>query len=316
VSHRIHLNWFNSELAERAAAIARGTAEPAPARDAATVVILRAPRSTGPGAGAPPSGHGTEILLLKRPATMNFAAGAYVFPGGRVDAADADPRIGWHGPSPAEFGARLGASADEARSLVVAAVRETYEESGVLLAGTPDGATVLPAGPDWAADRLALNAGQLSFAELLVRRGLVILADRLIPWARWVTPAAEPRRYDTRFFAAMVPPGQTADGHLAEADKIAWVTPDAALDAARAGEFTLLPPTAITLGEFAAAGDDLAAFLRQPREITPLQPHIVASDGEAWLEIPGKAPYPLLSPEDGARHDAADTGHIHRRLGV
>jgi 8-oxo-dGTP pyrophosphatase MutT (NUDIX family) len=284
VSHRIHLNWFNSELAERAAAIARGTIEPAPARDAATVVILRVPYPR----------NATEILLLKRPATMNFAAGAYVFPGGRVDVADADPRVGWHGPSPAEFGARLGATPDEARSLVVAAVRETYEESGVLLAGTPDGATVVPDGPRWAADRRALNAGQLSFPDLLVKRGLVILADRIIPWSRWVTPAAEPRRYDTRFFAAMVPPGQTADGHLAEADTIAWIAPGAALDAARAGEFTLLPPTAITLGEFAAApGDDLVAFLGQPREITPLQPHIIASDGEAWLEIPGKAAYPL-----------------------
>jgi hypothetical protein len=155
---------------------------------------------------------------------------------------------------------------------------------------------VVPSGPAWAADRLALNAGQLSFPDLLVKRGLVILADLIVPWARWITPAAEPRRYDTRFFAAIVPRGQTADGHLAEADKIAWITPGAALDAARAGEFTLLPPTASTLGEFAAAGDDLAAFLGQLREITPIQPHIVASDGEAWLEIPGKAPYPLLSP--------------------
>jgi 8-oxo-dGTP pyrophosphatase MutT (NUDIX family) len=277
VSKRIHLNWFDSELAERAAAIVRGAMQPAPARDAATVVIIREP---------------LEILMLKRPGSMNFAAGAYVFPGGRLDAGDADPRIGWHGPSPAEFGVRLGASADEARALVVAAVRETYEESGVLLAGTPDGGAVIPSGPDWAADRTALNAGELSFADLLLRRGLVILADRIVPWARWITPAAEPRRYDTRFFAALVPPGQTADGHVAEADKTAWVDPAGALDAARAGDIMLLPPTAVTLGEFAAAGD-VPGFLRQRRAIKPVQPVLLAEDGEAWLEIPAEVPYPL-----------------------
>ena len=277
MSNRIRLNWLNNELAERAAAIVAGRLEPAPARDAATVIVIRDP---------------IEILMLKRPGTMNFAAGAYVFPGGRVDAADADPRIGWHGPSPAEFGAALGASPDEARGLVIAAVRETYEESGVLLAGTPDGGTVLPAGAGWTADRAALNAGELSFPDFLVQRGLVILADRIVPWARWITPEAESRRYDTRFFAALMPPGQTADGHLAEADTIAWVDPAGALDRARAREIMLLPPTATTLGEFARAGDT-AAFLRQPRAIAPIQPVVVASDGEAWLEIPEGVVYPL-----------------------
>lgn len=281
MSNRIQLNWFSTELAERAAAILTGTMEPAPARDAATVIIAR------------PVPAGTEILMLRRPGTMNFAAGAYVFPGGRVDAADADPRIGWYGPPPAEFGAKLGAPADKARALVVAAVRETYEESGVLLAGTPGGEPVIPSGPEWTADRAALNAGGLSFADLLVRRGLVILADRIIPWARWITPAAESRRYDTRFFAAIAPPGQTADGHLAEADTIAWIAPGAALDAARAGQIVLLPPTAATVGEFAAVDGDLAMFLRQLRAITPIQPHIVAADGEAWLEIPEGVRYPL-----------------------
>jgi 8-oxo-dGTP pyrophosphatase MutT (NUDIX family) len=177
-------------------------------------------------------------------------------------------------------------------ALVVAAVRETYEESGVLLAGKPDGSTVIASGPDWDADRAAVRAGELSFPDLLVKHGLVILADRIVPWARWITPAAEPRRYDTRFFAAIVPPGQTVDGHLAEADKIAWVAPDAALGAARAREIMLLPPTAATLNEFAAAGDDVTGFLRQRRAITPIQPEIVVEDGQAWLEVPEGVPYP------------------------
>jgi 8-oxo-dGTP pyrophosphatase MutT (NUDIX family) len=281
VSHRIQLSWFSTGLAARAAAIASGAAEPAPARDAATVIIAR------------PAAAGPEVLMLRRPATMNFAAGACVFPGGRVDAADADPRLEWHGPSPAEFGAVLRAPEATARALVVAAVRETYEEAGVLLAGTPEGEPVTPSGPRWEADRAALNAGELSFAGLLLRRGLVILADRIVPWARWITPAAEPRRYDTRFFAAIVPPGQTADRHLAEADELAWLAPGAALEAARAGRIVLLPPTAVMLGEFAAAGADLAGFLRQPRAIVEVQPRIVAADGEAWLELPAGVRYPL-----------------------
>ncbi|MBO0819870.1 MAG: NUDIX domain-containing protein [Nocardiopsaceae bacterium] len=276
------MDWFDEKLAARAAAIAEGSLEPAAARDAATVVIAR----------QAPSG-AVEILMLKRPASMAFAAGAYVFPGGRVDPSDSDPRIGWHGPSPEEFGVRLGAPPDAARSLVVAAVRETYEEAGLLLAGTPDGRAVNPSGPDWDADREAIRAGELSFADLLASRGLVIGADRIVPWARWVTPAAEPRRYDTRFFAVVAPAGQTADGHLAEADQIAWISPDDALKAARAGEITLLPPTAATLTEFAALTGDVAGFLAQPRAIAPIEPRIMSENGQAWLELPEEVRYPL-----------------------
>jgi 8-oxo-dGTP pyrophosphatase MutT (NUDIX family) len=276
---RIRLGRFKGEFAERAAAIVEGRESPAVARDASTVVLVRE---------APPR----EVLLLKRPGTMKFAAGAYVFPGGRVDEADSDPRIGWHGTPPEEFGLKLGASPEQARALVVAAVRETYEESGILLAGNPGGQTVVPDGPEWDADRAAIREGELSFPDLLVRHGLVILADRIVPWARWITPVAEPRRYDTRFFAAIVPEGQTVDGHLAEADKIAWVAPEAGLNSARAGEIVMLPPTVATLSEFSAAGD-VGDLLRQQRVITPIQPRILIEDGEAWLEVPPEVPYPL-----------------------
>lgn len=279
MSARIQLNWFDEKLAQRAAAIAAGQIAPATPRDASTVVIVR-PAST------------PQILILKRPAAMKFAAGAYVFPGGRVDAADSDPRIGWHGPAPEDFGEKLGASPETARALVVAAVRETYEESGVLLAGKPDGGTVIPSGQDWDSDRAALRGGELSFPDLLAKHGLVILADRIVPWARWITPAPEPRRYDTRFFAAILPPGQTVDGHLAEADQMAWIAPREALDAARVGEIMLLPPTATTLNEFAAADGDITGFLGQPREIAPIEPRILVDDGRAWLEVPEGVAYP------------------------
>jgi len=140
---RIQLNWFGEKLATRLADIEAGRVAPAVPRDAATVVILRTAAD----------GAGVETLMLRRTAAMKFAPGAYVFPGGSVDPADYGAEVGWHGPSPAEFGARLGASAEVARALVCAAVRETFEESGVLLAGVPGSPVPVPAGPAWDADR-------------------------------------------------------------------------------------------------------------------------------------------------------------------
>jgi 8-oxo-dGTP pyrophosphatase MutT (NUDIX family) len=228
---------------------------------------------------------------------MKFAPGAYVFPGGSVDPADYGADIGWHGPSAQEFGQRLGATAEVARALVIAAVRETFEESGLLLAGLPDGGELaVPAGAEWEADRMALAGGSLALAELLAKRGLVLRADLLVPWARWVTPDGEPRRFDARFFAAALPGGQQATGHAAEADHVVWLRPDAAIDAAKAGTMTLLPPTAATLNDFASAvtaGQGLAGILDTSREIELVQPQMILTDGTPWLVIPDEVGYPL-----------------------
>jgi 8-oxo-dGTP pyrophosphatase MutT (NUDIX family) len=282
---RIRLDWFDEVLAKRIADIAAGELDPANARDAATVMVVR--ESTGLGSAA----SGIEVLMLRRPASMKFAAGAYVFPGGSVDPADGTAKIGWLGPDAAEFGRWLGATPELARALVCAAVRETFEEAGVLLAGTPDGEVVVPDGPSWEADRAALTAGEISLAVLLDRRGLVLRADLLTPWARWITPLAEPRRFDARFFAAALPAGQQVVAHAAEADKIAWVRPADALAAARKGEMSLLPPTSTTLAEFAAAAG-VADILGRERAVTPIQPTLLNEDGQAWLEVPDDAGYP------------------------
>lgn len=237
-------------------------------------------------------GSSVQVLMLRRTAAMAFAPGAYVFPGGSVDPADYGAEVGWHGPSPEEFGARLGASPEVARALVCAAVRETFEEAGVLLAGTPGGE---PASPR-EADRMALVAGTLTLAELLSRRGLVLRADLLVPWARWITPEGESRRFDARFFAAALPDGQVPSGHEAEADHVAWLRPADAIDAAKAGKMALLAPTATTLGDFAsaaAAGQDLDGILAARREIEPVQPRMVLEDGTPWLIIPEGVDYPL-----------------------
>jgi 8-oxo-dGTP pyrophosphatase MutT (NUDIX family) len=237
--------------------------------------------------------------MLRRPAAMAFAPGAYVFPGGSVDAADGDPGIGWSGgragPGREELGEWLGTSPGQARALACAAVRETFEESGVLLARRrdgPDGALPDSCDASLAEDRTALAAGRVTFADVLARRGLVIDAGLLTPWARWITPEAEPRRFDTFFFAAALPAGQRAVGDHAEAEKIAWVRPAAAIAAARSGEMLLLPPTATTLGEFAASGD-VDAILATRRAIAPVEPRLVLEDGTAWLLIPDETGYPL-----------------------
>ena len=281
---RIQLNsapGFGDRLAQRIADVVEGRTVPAAPRNAATVMLLRP---------SPPDG--VEVLMLRRTAAMKFAPGAYVFPGGSVDEADFSAEIGWHGPSPADFGSRLGCSAELAGALVCAAVRETFEESGVLLAGTPDGLAVGLADPSWEADRMALTAGTLTLPGLLARRGLAVHADLLVPWTRWITPEAEPRRFDTWFFAAALPAGQQATGHLAEADETAWLRPADAIAAARAGTISLLPPTVTTLNEFTKCGD-LADILGRRRTVAPVLPRLVVEDGEAWLLIPDEVAYPL-----------------------
>jgi 8-oxo-dGTP pyrophosphatase MutT (NUDIX family) len=244
-------------------------------RDAATVVLLRA---------APA---GTEVYLLRRLGSMAFAPGAFVFPGGKVDELDSEDGHGWTGPPPEQLAPALGGSPATAAALVRAAVRETFEECGVLLASPaadPSGPAV-STGADWADDREALAAGSVSLAELLVRRDLVLRGDLLRPWSRWITPEAEERRYDTRFFVALMPAGQQAAGGTGESDRATWLRPAAAVAAAAAGELTMLPPTRITLGELAAL-PGITAVMAVDRPTTPRRPAVVLDGDQAWLSIP------------------------------
>ena len=206
--------------------------------------------------------------MLRRKQSMPFAPGAYVFPGGSVDTRDADADVAWSGPDVTEWARWLGSTPALARGLLCAAVRETFEESGVLLAGaSPDDGTVPPA-EDLEPDRLALLDRSLSLAGLLARRGLVLRSDLLKPWARWITPELESRRYDTRFFAAVLPERQRTREIRDEADEFAWLRPPDVLAAAGRGEVALMPPTAVTLAELAGCGD-VAAALAAPRADYP-----------------------------------------------
>jgi 8-oxo-dGTP pyrophosphatase MutT (NUDIX family) len=274
---------------ERALDVLEGRRAPAAPRDAATVMLLRPPRDSGP-AGMPAGG--LEVYMLRRKATMAFAPGAFVFPGGSVDTRDAEQQVAWAGPDPAEWGQVLDAPQELARALVCAAVRETFEESGVLLAGPgADSAVADTTGEDWEGDRKALLDRSLSLAGLLRQRGLVLRSDMLRPWSRWITPAVEERRYDTRFFAAALPSQQRTRDVGGEADEVTWVRPAHAIAMARRKEIMLMPPTAVTLAELAACSGVAAAV--HPRQVRPLQPDVIVADGTVWLTIPPGLEYPL-----------------------
>ena len=263
------------ELVEHARAFASGDRVPVAPRDAATVVLLR------------PDPAGMQAYLLRRHRGMPFAGGMVAFPGGGVDPRDSDGVTTWAGPSVAAFAERLGCDEELARALVCAAVRETFEESGVLLAGpTQDSVVDDTAGEKWESDRQALVDRSLAFTDFLDQRELVLRADLLAPLAHWVTPEFEPRRYDTRFFVAMLPAGQRTRDVSGEADAVRWMRPAEATKAVDEGVIRMLPPTYVTLAQladYATPTDALAGAA--DRQIRTIQPGVHVEGDQAWLVV-------------------------------
>ncbi len=257
-----------AELLERARLLREGRLTPSAPRDAATVALLR----DAPG--------GPEVYLLRRVPGMAFAGGMHVFPGGSVDPADAVAHRPWAGPGPAEWADRLGCDEGLARALVCAAVRETFEESGVLLAGPTGDEVLADVSTDaWEAERGALEAREGSLSDLLARHQLVLRADLLRPLAHWITPEVEVRRFDTRFFLARLPEGQLCREAGGEADQRVWVRPADALEQG----LRMLPPTAVTLREL-ARHPDVDAALAAERTIRPVMP-VLVPDGEGGGDL-------------------------------
>ncbi|MEO6793257.1 MAG: NUDIX hydrolase [Mycobacterium sp.] len=242
---------------------------PLPTRPAATVMLVR------------DGGTGLDVFLMRRHSAMQFAAGVMVFPGGGVDDRDRSTEIAWVGPEPAWWAQRFGVDVDLAAALVCAAVRETFEESGVLFAGPADDSRRVVADASvYAEARSALAAGELSFVDFLRTENLVLHADLLRPWANWVTPEAErTRRYDTFFFVAALPVGQRADGENTESDRADWSTPEAAIEDFSAGRTFLLPPTWTQLDSL--AGRTVEDVLAVERQIVVVQPGL-ARNGDNW----------------------------------
>jgi 8-oxo-dGTP pyrophosphatase MutT (NUDIX family) len=229
---------------------------PVAPRVAATVVLLR------------PAGTGFEVYAIRRAATMAFASGMYAFPGGSVDPRDATGAVAWSGPSDVDWGVRLGLEPAAARAVVCAAVRELFEEAGVLLSNVEDVRDAR-----WEEARQALVSRERSLSEFLAARDLVLRSELLVPWARWITPEFEPRRFDTYFFLAVVPAGQEPRDVSGEADHTMWVRP---ADALADPNVVMLPPTSVTLRELAVLPDVASAFAAagQRDVATPVVPRL------------------------------------------
>lgn len=245
---------------------------PAPPRDAATVLLLR------------PADPGFEVYMHQRAATMAFASGMYAFPGGAVDPRDAATSVAMAGPTAAQWSLWLGQDEPTARAVICAAVREVFEECGVLLAGpSPDEVVGDVRGEDWEVQRMALVKHELGFAELLADRGLILRADLIRPWARWLTPEFEPRRFDTYFFLAQMPAGQVTQDVSGEADLVRWVRPAQAL----AEELPMFPPTAITLRQLTRFGTEAEALAGANPDLSrPFQPRLDVRPDGTRLTVP------------------------------
>jgi 8-oxo-dGTP pyrophosphatase MutT (NUDIX family) len=267
---------------------------PAEPRPAATVVLVRAGTA------------GLEVFLLRRHARSGFMANAYVFPGGRLDDADLDSRLlaRLEGSSPDELAELMSgvASAERAAGHVVACIRETFEEAGVLLAHNvgPGAAHSQASLHPW---RQRLNAGEISFVDLVETLDLVLCGGSVSYFDHWITPTAEPKRYDTRFFLAASPEGQAGahDGH--ETTDSVWITPSEALSAHDAGEMWLAPPTWCILRELAALSDVDAAVSWASRGAVPtIQPTIGSMDGALVIALPGDPLHEGGGATDGGLH--------------
>ncbi|MBF0662652.1 NUDIX domain-containing protein [Rhodococcus sp. (in: high G+C Gram-positive bacteria)] len=248
-----------------------------PIRGASTVMLVR------------DSARGVEVFLQQRVVGMDFAGGMTVFPGGGVDPSDTDASVRWSGPDVAWWAERFATDEATARALVLAAVRETFEECGVLLAG-PDTDTLVADTAVYAGARRKLEARELSFGDFLAREGLVLRADLLRPWANWITPLGERRRYDTRFFVAAAPDGQRADGETSEADEVRWRTAAEELEYWRSGRCVLLPPTWTQLTDLARYRT-VAEIMAAEVTVEPVLPVMSKRDGMIHISFDGEDGY-------------------------
>ena len=259
-------------------------------RDAATVVLGR----DGPDAGA------LEVFMLRRTLDAKFVGGAYVFPGGAVDEADrhTDLEALCDGRTDAEASALLGVGSG-GLAYWVAAIRECFEEAGVLLATTGDGELVSLADPETAerfkAHRAEVAAGRRRLVEVCEEEGLRLAAGAIHYLSHWITPEGPPRRFDTRFFVTAFPPEQVALHDDAETIANLWVSPAAALERHRAGELDMILPTIKNLealARHATAAELVAAVAAREHEPVPaILPRVTTDAAGTKVLLPGEPGY-------------------------
>ena len=245
----------------------------APPRDAATVVILR------------DGAHGLEVFLVKRHGLSDVLGGAYVFPGGKLDAADCAPDTHRHlDQDRAQLHAALGepgTAPELAGGLFVAALRETYEEAGVLFAHGAD----------------AHTGAAADFHARVLSGSMRLQTQAVHPWSRWITPrmpSVTNKRFDTRFFIAVLPPGQKAAHDNVEATESAWLRPRAALEQYWAREIELAPPQIMSLAHLARYSTAAEAMGQARSQLPPLiMPEAFQENDERIICYPGHPRHPV-----------------------
>src|SRR5580658_7573261 len=297
---------------------------PVAARDAATIMLVRDAGSD--------AGPALEVCMLQRHLNSDFVGGAYVFPGGKVDDEDRTPAAeeACAQRSDAEASSMLGVESG-GLAFWVAALRECVEEAGGLLAygGVgPGGEDALVDAHDddvrhrLAAMRVALNAGEVRFLDACRGEHLRLATDRVHYFSHWITPEPAPKRYDTRFFVAAVPPGQVPIHDDYETVDTVWVRPDDALARAKAGEFDLIFPTMKNLeaiSRFTTSGELLAAAAAVERVPTVL-PRVVSDERGFRILLPGDPGYEEAiadGPDGGGGRSMtpSEVGAIVRTIG-
>jgi len=258
-----------------------GQSAPRPLRAAATVVVMR------------DGSQGLEVLLLRRTESRDQASGAWVFPGGLLDAQDRHGHRHCRGLDDVAASSGMGLS-EGGLDYYVAALRECFEESGLLLAHGPDGQPVSEVNAEMAAWRQRLHQREATIDAFCTQFGLQLAADRIAYHARWVTPPIRPKRWDTRFFFAVAPSQQESVHDAVELVEQLWLTPAQAI--ARGEELKMLNPTRITLELLAQFShtEQVMAHARVPRAVALKAPRVadgpqgmmpVAPDHFAWAEV-------------------------------
>ena len=238
---------------------------------------------------------GERVLLIRRHADLAFAGGAWVFPGGKLEVSDASPD--------AVRRSGLAGVPIELATLIVCACRETFEETGIVLARRPNGAFCDPSLADsLQPSRAAVSRDPGSFAPLLVEHDLTIDAAHLLSWSRWITPSSAPKRFDTRFFVAEMPPGQTVRCDSAEATELSWL--DLPKDGGLPDDSIIqAPPTRFSVGDLAFClrkHGSLARLMRceARREAVPIMPKILRTGKEPMVLLPWDPDY-QAAPGEG-----------------
>jgi 8-oxo-dGTP pyrophosphatase MutT (NUDIX family) len=261
-------------------------------------------------------GSSLEVLMVRRNLQSDFVGGAFVFPGGAVDLADggAEADVLCRGRSDAEASILLGVEAG-GLAYWVAALRETFEEAGLLLAERPGGPALLAGDPDeesrFVAERARVNAGTRRFLDLCRDEALQLLVGEVHYFAHWITPMGAPRRYDTRFFVAAAPGGQQAAHDAGETIAETWISPRRALEGHRKGAFEIIFPTIRNLqaiSRFATSTELLEAAEKASRSVPTIEPRVIA-DGDGVgngvrIVLPGDDGYDDVPAGD----DSALTG--------